>query len=70
MNLDISGNDVESPSNRRLRAREMAGVHVLDRNAEGEMQFQYFRPGTYTVELTAWDGEKYATMSNQLTINC
>lgn len=46
------------------------GFQTLGRNALGETRYRYFAPGTYTVVLEAWDGEKYAPISNTVTIDC
>lgn len=46
------------------------GFLVLGRNALNETRHRDFQPGTDTVELEAWDGETYATMSNTVTITC
>lgn len=50
--------------------KDQDGFEVLQRNALGETHYRYFSPGRFTIELVAWDGEKYAPMSNRLTINC
>ncbi len=50
--------------------KDAGGFEVLQRNALGETRYRYFQSGTFTIELVAWDGEKYAPMSNQLTIRC
>lgn len=50
--------------------RDVDGFRVLGRNALNETHYRYFRPGTYTVVLEAWDGEKYAAISNVVTISC
>jgi hypothetical protein len=50
--------------------KNQAGFEVLQRNALGETQFRFGLHGTYTVELTAWDGTKYGRVSNRLNINC
>jgi hypothetical protein len=50
--------------------RDLDGFQVLGRNAEGELRYRYFRSGTYTVTLEAWDGRGYAPMSNTVTISC
>jgi hypothetical protein len=46
------------------------GFEVLARNAAGETRYRYFQSGTYTVVLKAWDGSKYAAISNTVTIHC
>jgi hypothetical protein len=46
------------------------GFQVLARNAAGETRYRYFQSGTYTVVLKAWDGSKYAAISNTVTIHC
>ncbi len=46
------------------------GFQVLGRNAAGETQYRYFRPGTYTVALESWDVGYYVTVSNEVTITC
>ncbi|QGG96745.1 hypothetical protein [Actinomarinicola tropica] len=50
--------------------RDLDGFRVLGRNALSDTRYRYFRPGTYTVVLEAWDGEKYAAISNVVTISC
>lgn len=50
--------------------RDRDGFQVLQRNALGETRYRYFVGGTYTAVLEAWDGEKYATVSNEVTIRC
>jgi hypothetical protein len=50
--------------------KDAAGYEVLQRNALGETQYRYFQSGTFTIEVVAWDGEKYAAISNVLTITC
>lgn len=46
------------------------GVQVLGRNALGETAYRYFQAGTYTVVLEAWAGDRYAPVSNVVTITC
>lgn len=46
------------------------GFEVLERNAAGETRYRYFRPGTYSAVLEAWNGNRYAPISNTVTINC
>ena len=46
------------------------GFQVLGRNAAGETQYRFFRPGTYTVVLESWTGDYYAEVSNVVTITC
>jgi hypothetical protein len=46
------------------------GFQVLGRNAEGETRYRYFRPGTYTVVLEAYDGRASVPISNTVTITC
>ncbi|HSP26932.1 MAG TPA: hypothetical protein VLN74_00190, partial [Ilumatobacteraceae bacterium] len=46
------------------------GFQVLGRNAAGETQYRYFRPGTYTVALESWGVGYYVTVSNEVTITC
>jgi len=50
--------------------RDRDGFQVLQRNALGETHYRYFVGGTYTAVLEAWDGEKYAAVSNEVTIRC
>ena len=45
-------------------------VQVLGRNALGETRYRYFRPGTWTVVLTAWGGDRYVPVSNEVEITC
>lgn len=49
---------------------DVNGFAVLERNALNETHYRYYQPGTYTVVLTAWDGTKYAAISNRVTIHC
>ena len=47
------------------------GIAVLDRIADNETSYRYFRPGEYTVVLTSYDGNgRYSPVSNTVTINC
>jgi hypothetical protein len=46
------------------------GFAVLERNARSETRYRYFRPGTYTVVLQAFDGVAYVPISNTVTITC
>lgn len=46
------------------------GFQVLGRNALGETRYRYFQGGTYTAVLTAWDGEKYASVSDEVSLTC
>jgi hypothetical protein len=58
------------PRGLQWRVLDGEGFQVLGRNALGETRYRYFRPGTYTVVLVAWDGQKYAPISNEVTIDC
>ena len=46
------------------------GVQVLGRNALGETAYRYLQAGTCTVVLEAWAGDRYAPVSNEVTITC
>ena len=46
------------------------GFQVLGRNALGETRYRYFQGGSYTAVLTAWDGEKYAAVSDEVSLTC
>jgi hypothetical protein len=50
--------------------RDQDGFEVLGRNAEGETRYRYFTSGTYTVALEAWAGDRYAPVSNRVTVHC
>jgi hypothetical protein len=50
--------------------RDADGFEVLGRNAEGELRYRYFRPGTYSVVLEAWHTDHYAPVSNRVTVRC
>ena len=50
--------------------KDLDGFQVLGRNAAGETQYRYFRPGTYTISLEAWGDSYYVTVSNEVTITC
>jgi serine/threonine-protein kinase len=46
------------------------GFEVLARNALGETQYRYFRPGSYEIVLQAWNGQQYADLSNPVSVTC
>jgi len=46
------------------------GFEVLQRNALGELRYRYFQPGIFTAALTAFDGQKYVSVSDEVTITC
>ena len=46
------------------------GFQVLGRNALGETRYRYFQGGSYSAVLTAWDGDKYAPVSNEVALTC
>jgi hypothetical protein len=46
------------------------GSEVLARNALGETQYRYFRPGSYEIVLQAWNGQQYADLSNPVPVTC
>jgi len=46
------------------------GFSVLERNAEGEYNYRYFRGGQYRVLLKAWYSDRYFPVSNEVEINC
>jgi hypothetical protein len=48
--------------------RDEDGFEVLARNAAGELQYRYFRQGTYTVALTSFHDGEYTAISNTVTI--
>lgn len=50
--------------------KDAEGFEVLARNALGETHYRYYLSGTYTVVLSAWDGDSYAPISNTVTIHC
>lgn len=58
------------PHGLQWSVRDTDGFEVLGRNALGETHYRYFRPGTFTVVLVAWDGQEYAPISNTVTIEC
>lgn len=58
------------PPNLTWSISDVDGFEVLGRGAEGETRYRYFRPGTYTVVLKAFDGRTYVPVSNPVTIRC
>lgn len=58
------------PLNLTWSIADVDGFEVLGRNAEGETRYRYFRSGTYTVVLKAFDGRTYVPVSNTVTIHC
>ncbi len=60
----------ETPRNLTWSVKDPDGFQVLGRNAEGETRYRYFQGGTFTVVLEAWNGDSYAPVSNEVTINC
>lgn len=60
----------EEPDGLTWSVVDEAGFQVLARNAAGETRYRYFQSGTYTVVLQAFDGRKYAPISNTVTIHC
>ena len=58
------------PRGLQWRILDEEGFQVLGRNAIGETRYRYFRAGTYTVTLVAWDGRSHAPISNTVTISC
>lgn len=46
------------------------GFQVLGRNALNEDRYRYYGRGTYEIVLEAYDGEKYAEVSNRVEIEC
>lgn len=50
--------------------RDAEGFEVLARNAEREDRYRYFRPGRYTVVLTAFLDGSYVPISNTADIAC
>jgi len=58
------------PQNLSWSVKDAGGFQVLQRNAEGETRYRYFRSGHYTVTLTGFDGQKYAPASNTVSISC
>jgi hypothetical protein len=58
------------PENLGWTVKDGGGFEVLQRNATGEDHYRHPQPGTYTVVLTAWDGDGYAPVSNTVSISC
>jgi hypothetical protein len=50
--------------------RDRDGFQVLGRNAHGETRYRYYLAGNYTVVLEAWTGNRYAPVSNKVTVHC
>ena len=43
---------------------------VLERNAEGELEYRYFSPGRYSIFLKAWYAGQYYPVSNEVQVDC
>ena len=43
---------------------------VLERNAEGELEYRYFSPGRYSIYLKAWHAGQYYPVSNEVQVDC
>lgn len=43
---------------------------VLERGADDEYTYRYFRSGNYSVVLQAWFNGRYVEISNKVNINC
>ena len=50
--------------------RDADGFQVLGRNARNERRYRYFGSGTFTVDLEAWQGDRYAPVSRTVTVHC
>lgn len=61
---------VRNPSPTTWCCRSSTRFEVLQRNAAGETRYRYYRPGSYEVVLQAFDGERYADVSNRVSITC
>lgn len=46
------------------------GNTVLERNAEDEYRYRYYRGGQYRVHVKAWYGGRYHKISDEVTIQC
>lgn len=70
----MRGEPLRVPRQRARRAAVVGidgdGFEVLARNALGETRYRYYRPGSYGVVLQAFDEEKYADLSNRVSITC
>jgi hypothetical protein len=49
---------------------DTSGEQVLGRNAMGEYEYTYYRPGEYYVHLEASHEGEYVPISNEVIINC
>jgi len=49
---------------------DASGNVLLERGADGEFRYRYYRPGTYTVTLKAYFGGRYWTVSDPVAITC
>lgn len=49
---------------------DMDDYSVLERNAENEYQYRYFRSGTYKVHIKAWYDGAYHQISDEVIIDC
>ena len=64
--------DVTGGSARHLTwsIKDAEGLEVLGRNAPAEDRYRYYRPGQYTVTLTAFLDGAYRPVSNTVSITC
>ncbi len=62
--------DIEDYPNLGWSIVDADGFQVLQRNARGETHYRYFQGGNYTAVLTAWDGDKYVPVSDEVAITC
>ena len=46
------------------------GFVVLERRASSELRYRFFGTGTFTAVLTAWGGNRYYDVSNEVTVRC
>lgn len=49
---------------------DMDGYVLLERNAEGEYKYGYYRSGNYRVHLKGWYEGRYHPLSDEVLINC
>lgn len=49
---------------------DLEGNIVLERNAEGEQVYRYYRAGDYRVSMKGWVQGRYDQISNEVAIHC
>jgi hypothetical protein len=59
-----------APQGLQWSVSDTEGFEVLGRNATYETHYRFFRPGSYSVVMKAFDGQGYVAISNAVSIVC